>query len=455
MTTNSTLEEKSAQEVVRFGKEMRGQFLFAEGWRNLNHGSFGTYPKTVRTALHHYQSLAEARPDSFIRYDYPNLLDASRAAIAALVHAAVEECVFVPNATTGVNTVLRNLIFEPGDYILYTSTIYGACHKTIEYITETTPAEAVCVEFTLPVEEEWFVEAFREKIQEVEKRGGRVKVAIFDTIVSMPGVRLPFEKLARLCREMGVLSLVDGAHAVGHTQLDLAELDADFFVSNCHKWLHVPRGCALFHVPTRNHHLLRSTLPTSHGFIPKPRRGVTITNPLPSVGTKSAYITNFEFVGTIDNSPYLCVPDAIKWRASIGGEEKIMKYCQDLARKAAHRAAEILGTEVLDNSTGSLTRGCALSNTRLPLEYAEIEAVGVKAGVAKEDVGVQVRNWLSRAVIDEYDTFMALMFYGGAWWVRWSGQVYLELEDFEWGAERLKELCARVREGEFAVAKSA
>lgn len=220
------------------------------------------------------------------------------------------------------------------------------------------------------------------------------------------------------------------------------------------RWLNVPRGCALFHVPTRNQHLLPSTLPTSHGFLPKPRPGVTITNPLPAVGTKSAYIANFEFVGTIDNSPYLCVPDAIKWRASVGGEEKIMQYTQDLAKKAAHRAAEILGTEVLDNKTGSLTREVALTNTRLPLEYAEIEAVGVKAGVKKEDVGTEVRIWMSKVLIDESDTFMALMFYGGAWWVRWSGQVYLDLEDFEWGAEKLKALCERVRKGEFAAAKS-
>ena len=62
-----------------------------------------------------------------------------------------------------------------------------------------------------------------------------MKLAIFDTVVSMPGVRMPFEQLAAACKELGVMSMVDGAHGVGHVELDLGALGADFFVSNCHK----------------------------------------------------------------------------------------------------------------------------------------------------------------------------------------------------------------------------
>lgn len=60
-------------------------------------------------------------------------------------------------------------------------------------------------------------------------------MAVFDTVVSAPGVRLPFERLVGVCRERGVLSLVDGAHGAGCVGMDLGGLDADFWVSNCHK----------------------------------------------------------------------------------------------------------------------------------------------------------------------------------------------------------------------------
>lgn len=201
----------------------------------LSPGSFGTYPLPIRSVLRSFQDLAEARPDSFIRYQYPTHLNASRAVVAGLINAPPKTVVFVPNATTGVNTVLRNLSFEEGDHIVYFATIYKGCNLTVEYITETTPAKAVKVEYTYPVEDDWLVEAFKAKVQEVQNAGGKVKVAIFDTIVSMPGVRVPSERLTKACKELGVLSLVDAAHGVGHIELDMQALDPDFMTSNCHK----------------------------------------------------------------------------------------------------------------------------------------------------------------------------------------------------------------------------
>jgi hercynylcysteine S-oxide lyase len=211
--------------------------------RSTNHetdsslGSFGTYPRQVRDVLHQLQSAAEARPDPFQRYTYPMLLDASRSAIAALLNVPDSECVFVPNATTGVNTVLRNLVYAPGDVIVYFATIYGACEKTVQYVVETTPVESCCIAFQYPVSDSWLIDTLRSTIQEVRKRGRNPCLAMFDTVVSMPGVRMPFEELAGVCKDQGVLSLIDGAHGVGMlgSGLDLGRLGADFFVTNCHK----------------------------------------------------------------------------------------------------------------------------------------------------------------------------------------------------------------------------
>lgn len=101
-----------------FGRSMAQYFSFAPEWRNLNHGSFGTYPKSVQARLRELQDMVEARPDRFLRWDYPALLDESRAAVAELLNVPVKECVFVQNATTGVNLVLRNLVWEKGDAIV-------------------------------------------------------------------------------------------------------------------------------------------------------------------------------------------------------------------------------------------------------------------------------------------------------------------------------------------------
>lgn len=195
-------------------------------------GSFGSYVKSVRDKLRMFQEAAEAAPDRFIRYEYPCLLDSSRAAMANFLKVPVEEVVFVANATTAVNVVLRNLKFKENDMIVYLDPIYGACEKTIEYITETTPAKALKVRFTYPITDDELVTSFEETLL---ANKGKVRIALFETVASLPGVRLPYERLVEVSRSHGVLSLVDGAHAVGHLPLDLTALQPDFFVSNCHK----------------------------------------------------------------------------------------------------------------------------------------------------------------------------------------------------------------------------
>ena len=354
---------------------------------------------------------------------------------------------FVPNATTGVNTVLRNLVFQPGDVIIYFATIYGACGKSITYITETTPATAYLIDYEYPVSDHDLVSKFEEAIKGIKAQGKNPKIAIYDTIVSQPGVRVPFERLTELCRQNGILSCIDGAHSAGGIPIDLTKLDPDFYVSNAHKWLLVPRGSAVFYVPERNHHLMRSTLPTSHGFVPAPTNDGSVVprSPLPP-SSKTAFVNSFEFVGTLDNSPILCIPAALEWRKKITwadkrGEEAIHAYCAHLARKAGELMADAFNTEVMQNAEGTLT-DCFFSNVRLPLSF---EAVAQKDSAK----AWRILHWMSGTLVADYDTFMGFNFHAGALWVRLSGQVYLTEEDFVWAADVLKEVCERVANGEW------
>lgn len=283
----------------------------------------------------------------------------------------------------------------------------------------------------------------------------RPRLCLFDAVSSLPGVRFPFEAITAACREAGLLSLVDGAQAVGMVDLDLGAVDPDFFISNCHKWLHVPRGCAVFYVPQRNQPLMRSSVPTSHWFVPRDAATATQPrfNPLPPA-TKSEFVSNFEFTGTIDNAPYLCVRDALRWREEVlGGEARVIEALTALAREGGQRAAEIMGTEVLDNASRSLTR-CAMVNVALPLAVQRPDGEtlahtsSILATVPEADMAAAT-NWILKVLMDEYKTFVALYVYNDRWWARLSAQVYLELDDFEWAGRTLKTLCERVAEGEY------
>lgn len=350
--------------------------------------------------------------------------------------------VYVANATTGVNTVLRNLTWSPdgNDEIIQLDVIYSACASTTKYVCEISEGRVRTreVRVNYPVEDEEFIAAFRGAIQASRGEGRSPRIAIFDTVCSNPGLRLPFEALTAVCREEGVLSLIDGAHGIGHVELDLTHLDPDFFVSNCHKWLFTPRSCAVFYVPRRNQAMIRTTLPTSIGFVPR-----SDSSDAPAANNdKSEFVRNFEFVGTLDTIPYITVPAAIEWRRTVaGGEKRIIEYCTRLAREGGNLVADILGTRVLDNKTNTYT-DCCMSTVLLPIELSTEEPVTLPWKGRR----VSVSDWMQQTLIEDYQTYLPVFPFKGRWWTRLSGQIYLEMSDFEWTGHTLVELCGRLRQ---------
>lgn len=401
------------------------------------------------------------------------------------------------NATVGVNTVLRALAdtWNPDgrDEVLHFTTIYGACAHTIQYVADTSRglARVRPITLTYPVSDAEVLALFRAAVADARNAGQRPRLALLDTLSSTPGIRCPFEALVRACRELGVLSLVDAAQGAGAVPLDLAALDPDFLVTNLHKWLFVPRACAAFYVPLRNQQLLRSTVPTSHGYEPRHKAKENAASVLTS--TKSPFVTNFEYVGTLDNSPFLCVRDAIEWRQRVlGGEERIMAYVWGLAGSGGERVAEALGTWVMRAEEGRMPGEGGMVNVALPLvivddggstkqqpvlgkegsreREADVEgAAPVKSlgsddaandNAGEERVGKgetmiprrdaeRIWEWIQKVLVDEYQTFVPVYYHAGRFWARLSAQVYLDMDDFDWAGKTLEELCNRVARKEY------
>ncbi|PTB65116.1 PLP-dependent transferase [Trichoderma citrinoviride] len=434
----------------KFGRAFgEKHFMFKPGFIHLNQGSYGGYPRPVRDALRSVQDAVQAEPDNFVRYTYPSKLDETRALLADHLHAADrDEIVLVPNATTALNTVLRNLKYQPGDVIAYVQGTYGAIEKTVDYLVETTPVESVRVPFDpITDDDDTLVESFRSVLQE---HSGRVRVAIFDTVMSMPGLRMPFERLAQTCREFGVLSAIDGAHGIGLIDLDLEKLGADFLTTNCHKWLFVPHTCAVLYVALKNQHLMRSSIPTSHGFQPLPEilQKKQYISPYEPPDSINPFVFQFSYTGTIDNGPPLCISAAIKFRKEIcGGEEAIREYCRSLAREGENLAVEILQTRTLPIPE---SKRVAFANVQLPLEIASHGSEERGGSVPLADVP-RVVDFMLRRLARDYNTFVNIAFISGSLWARFSAQIYLELQDFEYGAKALKELCEKVANKEYVL----
>jgi hercynylcysteine S-oxide lyase len=189
---------------------------------------------------------------------------------------------------------------------------------------------------------------------------------------------------------------------------------------------------------------MRSTLPTSHGFVAIEGEGKKkIFNPLPPSKSNNAFVSQFEYTGTIDNSPPLCIPAALRFRnEECGGEERIRAYRFELAEKGEQKVAEILGTKPLAVPKASRV---SFANIWLPLRAGPAGESQAEDLIPMEDISA-VTNFLTGKLLDEYNCYIAISFYQGGWISRFSAEIYLDLDDFIFGAEALKKLCERVKE---------
>ncbi|KAL9939184.1 hypothetical protein V8E36_001997 [Tilletia maclaganii] len=461
--------------LTQLGHACARYWSLKKAYTNLNSGAFGACPNPIQEEI-------EASPDFFVDTTLPQLLRTSRERIAPLLNVSAEDVVFVPNTTTAFHSVVRDLptTFEPGDAILTVSTTYGAIGLNVQHLVDATATthkfRNVQVPLQWPIKDEDLLKAVEDSIvqdqseQTLQARGGkgRIRLAVFDAVSSMPSVRVPWEKLTALAKKYDIKSFIDGAHAIGHIELDVGTADPDFFVSNCHKWLYAHRGCAVFYVAKRNQHLVHG-VPISWLYSPASLRAKQDQE----AAEGSLPVNTWrEFAGTIDWSSYGTIEPALEFRKKLGGERRLMAYTHWLATRGGQAAAKILGTEILelesDETLAAVTNDpddpstltedektatssklpqrqrpltMSMVNIRLPLTSA---VFATNMSSARKGL---LKAYVFRTLWEEFQTVIPVYEHSDRLFARLAGAVFLEVEDFEYGARALKEVCKRLNEG--------
>ena len=383
-----------------------GRSLLAHWWLDpaityLNHGTVGATPRVVLETQHEWQRRIEAQPASFlfrewmrVTPDEPGaprpLIRRTADAVGQFLGARGDDLVFIDNATAGVNAVLRSIPFQAGDEIVVLDQAYGAVVKAAEFVARGAGAKVVTVATSWPVQDDAAM-ALADALERALTP--RTRLAIVDHVVSQNALTLPVAEMVARCRARGVPVLVDGAHAPGALALDIASLQADWYVGNLHKWAFAPRGCGFVWVA--------------------PARRDALHPPVISWGLDVGLTQEFDWTGTRDPSGILSAPAGIAFMRDFLGVEAMRSWNHDLVWRIAHRLAARWGQPF---TTPESMVGC-MAAVALP---ERIQALG-------EAAGQPLKDWL----LHERRIEAQPLAIHGRLWMRLAAQVYNDEADFE------------------------
>ena len=310
-----------------YGNELKSLFHLGD-YTNLNHGSFGATPKEIVAKQNEYTLEQEKHPDLWFRQWYYEHIDLSRSVLGDFINADKNDIVLVENASSAINCVLRSNTFKKGDKILVLQTAYNMVLETLLWLSNTIDIEIIKVDLVFPISD------FKHILDQVEKtillhEKNSIKLAIFSHVSSMPTMIEPVKELTELCQKHNILSYIDGAHAPGVVEIDVVDINADYYTGNLHKWCFAPKGVAFMWVSKRCQ-LENSPQPTV----------------ISSTGNHD-FLGRFAYTGTKDYTGFCTIPRCFEFIKSHGGYKEIAKYIHQIVTTAGLKLAESWNTGLL------------------------------------------------------------------------------------------------------------
>lgn len=373
--------------------------MLEEGVTFLNHGSFGAVPRVVFDEQTELRRQVEARPVEMLGRRCEELIDSAKESVAAWLGVRPVDFGLVTNATEGVNAVLRSLTFRPGDELLTTTHVYNAVRQAMRYVAGRWGAGYRELDVPLPVRSA--DDIARHVLNGISDR---TRLLVIDHITSPTALVFPVEQITQGCDARGIDVLIDGAHAPGMIELDVARTGAAYYAGNLHKWSCAPKGAGFLWV--------------------RPDRQADIHPTIISHLLGQGFAREFGWQGTRDLSAWLAVPRALAFMAELGWD-RVREHNRAMAAWAHRMLCHRWGVEPVSPLDGSLLGSMATMN--LP-------------GALGRMSEAEVRTLQQRLYTEHRIEVPLHAFPGGPPLLRVSCQVYNAAQDYE----RVGEVIARL-----------
>ena len=364
---------------------VRAAFMIPDDRIYLNVGTLGPQPRAVVDAvIEHTRRTAMTYPP---HTDWDSL----KARVGALLNGDPAGFVFPRNTTEAMNFIANGLVLGPTDEVLTTTHehIGGLC--CWELVAARRGVGLRQLQLPVPAESpDDLVDVFRRAIT------SRTKVISVSHVTFTNGTVMPVREITALCRELGIISVIDGAHPPGMMPVDLRAIDADFYASSPHKWLCAPQGTGLLYIHEDWREQLWPTL-ASGGW-----------------DDTALGAHRFNHMGTMDESRLAGLDAALRFHETIG-PERIHARIRELDSRLFDALADTPRVHIMSPRDPALHAGL------IAFTVEGVDSLELQRRL-EADGNVRTR------VVSEYD-------YG---WMRLSPHVYNSVEEIERVVELIK-----------------
>ena len=278
-----------------YWREIQFAFSLDRTLINLNNGNQCPAPTVVHEACKRYMDWANQAP-AYHRALIERNIETARRRLAAEFGADAEEIAITRNASESLQIAQMGIDLKPGDEVITTEQDYPRMLTTWDQREKRDKIKVTRLDFPCPTTQADLLRRFEAAITP------QTKVLHFCHITNQSGQLFPVRELSSMARRQGIITIVDGAHALGHFPFKLSDLGMDYYGVSLHKWLLAPLGTGLL-------------------YVRKDR--IASTWPLQAAPTRrDSDIRKFEEIGTNSPAPKAAINEAIAFQQAVGIERK-------------------------------------------------------------------------------------------------------------------------------------
>ena len=226
--------------------DVRSQFLMPPDVAVLNAANLCPAPARVLETVVECTQRLDREPFPSYRTEIDGAKERTRELLAEFLRVTPEEILITRNTSEANNWVSNGLDLGAGDEILIFSENHPSNNQAWKAKAERFGYTVREVEPVSPHPGfEYYIEAFERGIT------ANTRVMTFMHQSNTVGDLFPAKELCALARDRGVISLIDGAQSFGVLDVDLSDIQPDFYSGSAHKWPCGPKEVGVLYVNAR------------------------------------------------------------------------------------------------------------------------------------------------------------------------------------------------------------